>query len=70
MRYLVATLPTFRIQRLGYHDHCAAILLSGRGGVVLAMTAAARRIGATASEPKGARVVYLSQRQRRTRWKP
>ena len=60
MRYLVATLPTFRLQRLGYHDHCAAILLSGRGGVVLAMTAAARRIGATASEPKGARVVYLS----------
>ena len=60
MRYIVATLPTFRLQRLGYHDHCAAILLSGRGGVVLAMTAAARRIGATASEPKGARVVYLS----------
>jgi hypothetical protein len=60
MRYIVATLPTFRLQRLGYHDHCAAILLSGRGGVVLAMTAAARRIGATASEPKGARVLYLS----------
>ena len=39
MRYIVATLPTFRLQRLGYHDHCAAILLSGRGGVVLAMTA-------------------------------
>lgn len=60
MRYIVATLPTFRLQRLGYHDHCAAILLSGRGGVVLAMTAAARRIQATASEPKGSRVVYLS----------
>ena len=60
MRCIVATLPTFRLQRLGYHDHCAAILLSGRGGVVLAMTAAARRIGATASEPKGAKVVYLS----------
>lgn len=60
MRYIVVTLPTFRLQRLGHHDHCAAILLSGRGGVVLAMTAAARRIGATASEPKGARVAYLS----------
>ena len=60
MRYIVATLPTFRLQRLGYHDHCAAILLSGRGGVVLAMTAAARRIQSTASEPKGSRVVYLS----------
>lgn len=60
MRCVVATLPTFRLQRLGYHDHAAAILLSGRGGILLAMTAAARRIGATASEPKGARVVYLS----------
>ena len=60
MRCVVATLPTLRLQRLGYHDHAAAILLSGRGGILLAMTAAARRIGATASEPKGACVVYLN----------